>query len=98
MHSDPRHIDLLLTSANQENPQGQHYCALIVSPWALLWLLHLVSCKWVVLIQRHRVSLDICQSREASGPAVLCTHHESMGTALAFAFGVMKMGGLNTKT
>ena len=25
---------------------------------ALLWLLHLVSCKWVVVLQRHSVPLD----------------------------------------
>ena len=47
---------------------------------------------------RHIDLLDLCQSREASGPAGLCTHHESMGTALAIAFGVMQMGFLNTKT
>jgi len=45
----------------------------------------------------HRLALDLFQAREASGPAVLCSYHESMGTALAFAFGVMQMGGLNTK-
>ena len=58
MHSDPRHIDLLLTSVNQEKTVGQQDCALITSPWAQLWLLHLVSCKWVFLNQRHRVPLD----------------------------------------
>ena len=45
----------------------------------------------------HRLALDLCQAREASGQAVLCTYHDSMGTALAFAFGVMQMRDLNTK-
>src|SRR5574337_2113964 len=53
MRADPRHIDLLLTSANQEKPLGQQYCALIMSPWALFWLLPSVSFKWVALIQGH---------------------------------------------
>ena len=51
MRSDPRHIDLLLTSANQEKRLGHQYCALSMSPWTLLWLLPLVSCKWVALIK-----------------------------------------------
>ena len=35
MRSDPRHIDLLFASANQEKPLGQQDCALIMSPRAL---------------------------------------------------------------
>ena len=41
MHSDPRYIDLLLTSANQEKTVGQQDWALIMSPWAQLWF-----CIW----------------------------------------------------
>ena len=41
MSSDPRHIDLLLTSANQEKPLGQQDSALIMRQWALLCLFHL---------------------------------------------------------
>ena len=46
----------------------------------------------------HRLALDLWHEREASGPTVLCSYHESMGSLLAFAFGVIQIWGHNTRT